>query len=444
MIPGVKLGLGIVGSAAAALLTIAMLTRFERPGQVTVQRGFRGVAMETNYNPAALRQYVADNKVPASIPPVPAVGPKAGQVYKNVLVLGDLSVGQFTRLMVSITNWVAPKQGCAYCHNTANMAEDTYYTKIVARRMVQMTQDINSTWAPHVWGVGGGQGNGVGTTVPGATLTTATGPGQPATTGAGGSTGAVAGLGGPSGGAPAAPPGAGVRGTDTQAAAGAGVTCYTCHRGNNVPQYIWWKDTGPTPRTGGVLEVSQGKNVASAAAGDSSLPYDPFSPMLEGDYPIRQQGETALPAGNRHSIKETEWTYALMIHFSQSLGVNCTYCHNSRAFGDWSQSTPQRVSAWHGIRMVRDINTNYMDPLREVFPAARLGASGDSPKVACATCHQGVFKPLYGVNMVNAFPELKQPGPEAGLQPTSLVVVNPGVFPAGAQATPRMKPTPIN
>jgi photosynthetic reaction center cytochrome c subunit len=397
MIPGIKLGLGVVGAAAAALLGIAMLSNFEIPGQVRIQRGFRGVAMETNYNRADLVKYVAANKVPASLPRLPDTGPKAGQVYKNVLVLGDLSVGNFTRLMVSLTNWVAPKQGCAYCHNTANMAEDAYYTKIVARRMIQMTQDINSTWAPHVWGVAAGGGNGVGNAVGGA--------GTPG---------------------------------------GAGVTCYTCHRGNNVPTYIWYKDPGPTPQSGGVLEVSQGKNLAKASVGDSSLPYDPFTPMLEGDYPIRQQGETALPSGNRHSIKETEWTYALMIHFAQSLGVNCTYCHNSRAFGDWSQSTPQRVAAWHGIRMVRDINTNYMDPLHDVFPVGRLGPTGDSPKVACATCHQGVFKPLYGVNMVNAFPELKQPGPEAGLVQTSLQVVNPGVYPAGARTTPPMRPTPIN
>jgi photosynthetic reaction center cytochrome c subunit len=400
MMPGMKLGLGIVGTVAAALLGIAMLGEFETPGQVTVQRGFRGVAMETNYNPIQLAKYVAENKVPASLPQVSAAGPKAGQVYKNVQVLGDLSVGQFTRLMVSITQWVSPKQGCAYCHNVANMAEDTYYTKIVARRMVQMTQNINSTWAPHVWGVGAGNGNGVGNAV-----TNVGGAGTPG---------------------------------------GAGVTCYTCHRGMNVPNYIWYKDEGPTPNKGGVLEVSMGQNKASESVGNSSLPYDPFTPMLEADYPIRQQGETALPAGNRHSIKETEWTYALMIHFAQSLGVNCTYCHNSRAFGDWSQSTPQRISAWHAIRMVRDINLNYMDPLHDVFPVGRLGTSGDSPKVACATCHQGVFKPLYGVNMVNAFPELKQPGPQAGLVQTSLMVVNPGVYPAGAKTTPPMKPTPLN
>ena len=431
MIPGIKLGLGVVGAAAAALLGIAMLSKFETPGQVTVQRGFRGVAMETNYNPADLKKYVALNKVPASLPPAQAAGPKAAQVYKNVLVLGDLSVGQFTRLMVSLTNWVSPQQGCAYCHNTANMAEDTYYTKIVARRMIQMTQDINSTWAPHVWGLPAGGGNGVGNMVSGA------GGGgaviNAAMTGAGGASPVGANVG----------PGAtnsGGSGTP----GGAGVTCYTCHRGQNVPNYIWYKDQGPTPRNGGVLEVSQGKNLAKGSVGDSSLPYDPFTPMLEGDYPIRQQGQTALPSGNRHSIKETDWTYALMIHFSQSLGVNCTYCHNSRAFGDWTQSTPQRVSAWHAIRMVRDINNNYMDQLHDVFPVGRLGTAGDSPKVACATCHQGVFKPLYGVNMVNAFPELKQPGPQAGLVPTSLMVVNPGVYPAGARTTPPMKPTPIN
>ena len=124
---------------------------------------------------------------------------------------------------------------------------------------------------------------------------------------------------------------------------------------------------------------------------------------------IRVQSEQALPGTDPHSIKETEWTYALMIHFANALGVNCTYCHNSRALGNWEQSTPQRVVAWHGIRMVRDLNDSYLDPLHSVFPPARLGPTGDSPKVNCATCHQGVFKPLYGVSMVTTFPELQGP-----------------------------------
>ena len=47
-----------------------------------------------------------------------------------------------------------------------------------------------------------------------------------------------------------------------------------------------------------------------------------------------------------------------MIAISKSLGVNCTFCHNTREFGQWAESTPQRVTAWHGIQMVRDLNAN--------------------------------------------------------------------------------------
>lgn len=344
MIPGLKLGLGLVGAVGASLLGIAMLSEFQAPPIESVQRGFRGVAMETNYNEKDLVKYLADNKVPVSLPPVPSAGVKAGVAYKNVQVLGDLSVGQFTRLMVSLTNWVSPKQGCAYCHNTANMAEDNLYTKIVSRRMIQMTQNINANWQPHVQQTG--------------------------------------------------------------------VTCYTCHRGNPIPSNVWFNDPGPKVPGGNMISAgpSTGKNIVARNADNDSLPFDPFTPFLEGDYPIRVQGEQALPGGNRHSIKEAEWTWALMMHFSQSLGVNCTYCHNSRSFSDWGQSTPQRVSAWYGIRMVRDLNNDYLKSLTNAWPANRLGTEGDAPKLACATCHQGVFKPLYGVSMLKGFPELAHPG----------------------------------
>ena len=86
--------------------------------------------------------------------------------------------------------------------------------------------------------------------------------------------------------------------------------------------------------------------------------------------------------------------------------MNCTYCHNTRSFADWDQSTPQRATAWYGIRMVRDLNNTYLDPLHGVFPPSRLGPTGDAPKVNCATCHQGVYKPLFGVSPVVGFPEL--------------------------------------
>jgi hypothetical protein len=75
-------------------------------------------------------------------------------------------------------------------------------------------------------------------------------------------------------------------------------------------------------------------------------------------------------------------------------------CHNSRAFNDWDQSPPQRVTAWHGIRMAREINQTYMTGLAPVFPDNRKGPEGDVLKVSCATCHNGVQKPLYGVSML--------------------------------------------
>jgi len=57
--------------------------------------------------------------------------------------------------------------------------------------------------------------------------------------------------------------------------------------------------------------------------------------------------------------------------------------------------------------MLRDLNQNYLGPLQPVFPPNRLGpAPGDCPKVNCATCHDGVYKPLFGVSMAKNFPEL--------------------------------------
>jgi photosynthetic reaction center cytochrome c subunit len=97
---------------------------------------------------------------------------------------------------------------------------------------------------------------------------------------------------------------------------------------------------------------------------------------------------------------------------SESLGVNCTTCHNSRAFNAWDESPPQRVTAWHGIRMVRDVNANYMVGLAPVFPPARKGPEGDVFKVGCGTCHAGVQKPLYGASMLQDYVDsLAKKGP---------------------------------
>jgi len=59
--------------------------------------------------------------------------------------------------------------------------------------------------------------------------------------------------------------------------------------------------------------------------------------------------------------------------------------------------------------MLRDLNATYLDPLQPVYPAERLGEMGDAPKANCATCHQGAYKPLYGVSMLAEHPELAAP-----------------------------------
>jgi photosynthetic reaction center cytochrome c subunit len=115
------------------------------------------------------------------------------------------------------------------------------------------------------------------------------------------------------------------------------------------------------------------------------------------------------------------------MHISQALNVNCTYCHNTRSFAEWDASTPQRAVAWHAIRTVRQINADYLVPLKPVYPANRLGPTGDPPKANCATCHQGAFKPLFGAPMLKDYPELTRVRGGAGAAagaPASDVLAN--------------------
>ena len=327
-----------MGFAAIAMSLLLAGCNDNRPQ--SEQIGYRGVGMVQTTLPATEAAKRAANVVPEAEASADNDGPRMSDNpdYKNIKVLGDLSEAQFTRTMVAITAWVAPEQGCAYCHNVENMADDGLYTKVVARKMLQMTRHINADWSPHV--------------------------GQ------------------------------------------TGVTCYTCHRGNNIPAQVWYENPGPQVPLG-MLGNHAGKNMPSTAAGLASLPYDPFTPLLSQttkENLIRVNGVEALaPGGPGKTIQQTERTYALMVHMSNSLGVNCTFCHNADAFSSWENSPPQRVTAWHGIRMVRDINGEYITPLASVFPDKRLGTLGDPAKVFCATCHQGVNKPLYGVSMLKDY-----------------------------------------
>ena len=344
-VPG-RLGMAFGGAVVGAYVIVAVAVVcfigygvFGIPKTNAVQHGYRGTGLDLLYNSKSLADAVVDNAIPVSVPYAGDEGPKAGTVYQNLKVLGDVPTGEFTRLMVSMARWVAPTQGCAACHNLNNFADDSLYTKVVARRMLQMTRHINADWTAHV--------------------------------------------------------------------AKTGVTCYTCHRGQLVPPNVWFSNPGPR-QAAGFAQMPAGKNHPSEPTGGSALPLDPFTPFLEQSGQISVSSHTPLPTGDHYSIKQTEWTYALMMVFAKSLGVNCDFCHNTRSFYSWAGSPPQRVTAWYGIRMVRDINNAYLDPLRQTFPASRLGSAlGDAPKVYCATCHNGVYKPLFGVSMAKDFPELK-------------------------------------
>lgn len=329
------------------------------------QTGYRGTA---GMQIIAAKRLV-DQPVPAPPYALPADGgPTAGETYQNVKVLNNVSAERFNHLMAAINTWVAPqdgdptKVGCNYCHNPDNMASDEKYTKVVARKMLQMTININANWTPHVKQTG--------------------------------------------------------------------VTCYTCHRGNAVPKNVWARSDSPDGSTRSMSNRhGQGKPVDANAF--SSLPYDPFTTYLGAKNKIRVQATSALrgdtPGG---SIARTEKTYALMMHMSSALNVNCTYCHNTDSFSSWDNSRPQRVGAWYGIRMVGEINNKYITSLSSVFPANRKGPYGDVLKANCTTCHQGLNKPLGGVSMLADYPALR--ATPAALAPMPA----PGEAPADAEPAP--------
>jgi photosynthetic reaction center cytochrome c subunit len=298
----------VVTFLAAAL----SLAACEAGPKSSAQIGYRGLGMQQIVDPDRQRVVLASNPVPAPLPPAP---PSPMAKWQNVQVLTDLNVGEFTRTMTAITNWVSPKTGpdagCNYCHNAANLASDEKYAKVVARRMLAMTRDINSNWRAHVKQTG--------------------------------------------------------------------VTCYTCHAGNSVPRAGLWHFTDQNQYLRAYLDKSD----------------------------LRVQTQGVLPtADNRSSIRQAEYTYALMINMSNSLGVNCTFCHNSRAWATWQDAPPTRLGALYGLRMIRYLNEGYVAPLSSVLPPSRLGPHGDGPKAGCATCHNGLHKPLAGAKMAKDYPGL--------------------------------------
>jgi photosynthetic reaction center cytochrome c subunit len=140
---------GILGALVLAAVGLAYFT-LERPAPLWAQWGYRGTGLVYIKNRRTVEKAHDANEVPVSVPYAGGVGPKALTFYTNVQVLGDVDAGEFTRLMVNMTSWVAPDQGCAACHNLADFSDDAKYTKRVARRMLQMVRHVNTDWTSHV------------------------------------------------------------------------------------------------------------------------------------------------------------------------------------------------------------------------------------------------------------------------------------------------------
>nr|ACK86664.1 photosynthetic reaction center cytochrome c subunit [Blastochloris viridis]3T6D_C Chain C, Photosynthetic reaction center cytochrome c subunit [Blastochloris viridis] len=344
----------IVNSVATVALASLVAGCFEPPPATTTQTGFRGLSMGEVLHPATVKaKKERDAQYPPALPAVKAEGPPVSQVYKNVKVLGNLTEAEFLRTMTAMTEWVSPEEGCTYCHDENNLASEAKYPYVVARRMLEMTRAINTNWTQHV--------------------------------------------------------------------AQTGVTCYTCHRGTPLPPYVrYLEPTLPlnnreTPTHVERVETRSGYVVRLAKyTAYSALNYDPFTMFLANDKrQVRVVPQTALPlvgvsrGKERRPLSDAYATFALMMSISDSLGTNCTFCHNAQSFETWGKkSTPQRAIAWWGIRMVRDMNMNYLAPLNTVLPASRLGRQGEAPQADCRTCHQGVTKPLFGASRLQDYPEL--------------------------------------
>ncbi len=338
----------VFAAAGVAAVLAVSVPDWHRPWFAGTQMAYRG---QSNTQFESRAEKVAVNSfVPPPLPAPAEGGPRATEQFKNVKVLTDVSAAEFMRLQQAITNWVSPKQGCAFCHNTENWASDEKATKLAARRMMEMTRYINSAWAGHV---------------------------------------------NPS-----------------------GVTCYQCHRGQPVPAEVWWPQV-PKPE-----HTFASKSEAWRESADTVYGFFPDAGYAEyylQDNPVAAISQSALRTNDVAAQVVNARIYEMMMQMSQQIGVNCGYCHASRAFQDWAQSTPMRWTGYYSLRLIRDLNRNYLLPFAKiipqqrdlahqtgvpVIPASEKGQQPGNALLTCETCHYRLPKPMNGANMLKDYPGL--------------------------------------
>ncbi len=339
---GVLAGLGFAGVLAV------IVPDWHRPWFAGTQTSYRGQSNVQFYSRAETQ--AINSFVPPVLPAAADGGPKATDVYKNVKVLTDVNAAEFMRLQQALTNWVSPGQGCAFCHNTGNWASDEKRTKLIARRMLEMTRYVNSAWGGHV---------------------------NPT-----------------------------------------GVTCYTCHRGQPVPAEVWWPRIEREQKPF-IDRAEQWKETAPTVS--TFFPNAGYAEYYLQDHPVAVISTSALRTNDVGSYIAATRIYEMMMQMSLQIGVNCGYCHASRAFQDWNQSTPMRWVGYYSLRLIRDLNRNYLLPLAQVIPQQRelvhptpvpvvpayeKGQQPGNALLTCETCHYRLPNPMNGVNMVKDYPGL--------------------------------------
>jgi hypothetical protein len=121
--------------------------------------------------------------------------------------------------------------------------------------------------------------------------------------------------------------------------------------------------------------------------------YGPVNQSLPLDFSTQPSSvpHTYVP-GQLYNIQVlTGKSYAQVItqmtYFTSALGVGCDYCHN---VGNFAYDTPTKKIARTMIRMVGQIQTDWVGPIHQDYPLfAVTGAVG------CETCHRG--QPLHAV-----------------------------------------------
>ena len=365
-----------IAGFAGAGMGMLLLAGCDLGPKDSVQTGFRGAGLQQITDRGNLKEAAAIPPAPYPLPP--DGGQTAGQAYQNIKVLNNLSKDRFDHLMAEITQWVVPANAPAAEQSCSycHNPENMASDEKYPKIVARRMIEMTRT----------------------------------------------------------------VNSKWASHVKDTGVTCYTCHRGNGVPEYVW-ANALAEPKPDSIRGNKRGQNTPDPNVGYASLPSGGFQEYFAGAANVRVASSKALPSPDHVvSIKDAEKSYGIMMHVSSALGVNCTYCHNSQSFRAWNLSRAQRGTAYYGIRMVREINNEYITSLASVFPANRKGPQGDVLKVNCTTCHQGVSKPLAGVSMIDQAPTLK--GPPVATAGAAAGEAIPDAFANPAAMTGKNEPAP--